>query len=288
MCFFIFLLLFFRLYIILKTEALNMGVFGMIKRLAKQQEIESGYINIKKKHIYGNFSTHWHEFFEAEFILSGSGKYIIDGKEYDIKKGMLFLMSPINFHELKDSDAEIINLKFSDSICSRSVLFPITGGTVENAIEFSGKSYELLACLFEELLSAKNDAVYASSILDCLLLKAVRSSKNPDKSQLTYVRSAMLYLLNNFRSAPTLSDAAAHVGLSPAYLSSIFSSETGTGFKEYLNSIRFEYAKKLLMYSDMSISEVCYESGFDDYSNFLRGFKERFAETPMQFKKSRI
>ena len=114
----------------------------MIRRLLKQQEIKSGDISVIKKHIYGDFSTHWHEFFEMEYIISGSGKYIIDGREYEIKKGMLFFMSPINFHELKSADAEIINLKFSDGICSRSVLYPLTDRAVENAIEFFEKAKE--------------------------------------------------------------------------------------------------------------------------------------------------
>lgn len=48
-------------------------------------------IGASKKRINGDYSIHWHDFYEIEFILDGSGTYIIDGIDYPIKKGMLFL-----------------------------------------------------------------------------------------------------------------------------------------------------------------------------------------------------
>ena len=93
------------------------------------------------------------------------------------------------------------------------------------------------------------------------------------------------YIRNNFRSRISLENVAKAVDISPAYLSSIFPKETNMGYKEYLNTLRFEYAKKLLMYSDMSIGEICFESGFDDYANFMRSFKKRFDTSPALYRK---
>ena len=56
--------------------------------------------------------------------------------------------------------------------------------------------------------------------------------------------------------------------------------------KEYLNNLRFEYAKKLLTESELTVQEVCDSCGFDDYPNFIRRFKNRFNMSPMQYKKA--
>lgn len=100
----------------------------------------------------------------------------------------------------------------------------------------------------------------------------------------TYIQTAMLYIQSNFRNQITLSDVADVVGLSPAYLSNIFSKESGVSFKKHLNNLRYEYVKKLLAFSDMSVSEICFASGFNDYTNFFRGFKKHYGKSPMQYK----
>lgn len=260
----------------------------MIERFTKSQNISADGISVERKLICGEFKTHWHDFVEIEFILSGNGQYIIDGEKYDIEKNMLFFMTPINFHRVIINDtAEIVNIMFSENICNNNTLFTLASGISENAVHFSEPDAMFVKCLLNELETAvgQKDKVYYSSILDTLLLKTVKRTRNKSIPTLTYVQSAMLYVLNNFRSEVKLSDIADYVGLSPAYLSSVFSKESGVNFKEYLNSIRFEYAKKMLTYSDMSVSEVCYESGFDDYANFIRSFKARFGISPGKFKK---
>lgn len=259
----------------------------MIERFTKSQNISAEGISVEQKVISGNFKTHWHDFVEIEFILSGSGKYVIDGKSYDIEKNTLFFMTPINFHQVSiDKNAEIVNIMFSENICNNNTLFTLTSGISENVVRFSDNDALFVKCLLSELITAveQKDKVYYSSLLDTLLLKTVKRTKNKSIPTLTYVQSAMLYILNNFRSDITLADTAKYVGLSSAYLSSVFSKEAGINFKEYLNSIRFEYAKKMLTYSDMNVSEICYESGFDDYANFIRSFRTRFGTSPGKFR----
>lgn len=259
----------------------------MIERYTKQKNIKSGNISIEKKDIQGIFPTHWHEFYEIEFILDGCGEYIIDGKKYEIKKGMLFFITPINFHEVKTTKSQIINIMFSDAICSRDTLFSLTADITQSAFYFSEDELPFINELLNELIlsAEQKDIIYSSSLLNTLLLKTGKKAKNKSIAELTYVQSAILYTLNNFRSKLTLSETAAHIGLSSSYLSSMFPAEAGMTFKEYLNSLRFEYAKKLLIFSDMNVSEICFESGFEDYANFLRRFKKHFGLPPGQFRR---
>ena len=258
----------------------------MIKMYTVRQKITDNDISISRKHISGSFATHWHEFYEIEYIISGSGEYIIDETSYRIEPGMIFFMTPINFHELKNVDADIVNIMFSPNFSSADALFPLSEQGVEHAAEFSNSDRIFAEALLAELQCAAkdNNVIYAASLLNSLLFKLGNIIKKTSLTKPTYIQTAMLYIQSNFRSQITLSDVANAVGLSPAYLSCIFSKESGIGFKNYLTSLRYEYAKKLLVFSDMSVSEICFASGFNDYANFMRGFKKRYGKPPIRYK----
>ncbi|MBQ2613925.1 MAG: helix-turn-helix domain-containing protein [Clostridia bacterium] len=261
----------------------------MIELYTTQQNITKHDISAEKKHIFGDFATHWHDFFEIEFILSGSGEYAIDGLSYPIKPGMIFFMTPINFHQLKNADAEIVNIMFSHHLSTPDVLFPLSEHGIEHAISFSSTEADFITSLLNELCIAvkEEDITYATTLLHSLLCKLGKSTKKEHTARPAYIQTAMLYLQNHFRSRVTLTAVAEMLNLSPAYLSHIFRKETGIGFKKYLNSLRFEYAKKLLLYSHLSVSEICFESGFEDYANFLRGFKQHYNLPPGQFRQKK-
>jgi len=57
-----------------------------------------------------------------------------------------------------------------------------------------------------------------------------------------------------------------------------------TTFKEYLTSLRLDYAAKLLIISDFSSTEICYTSGFNDFSSFSRAFKKKFFISPSEYR----
>ena len=94
------------------------------------------------------------------------------------------------------------------------------------------------------------------------------------------IASAVLYLLEHFRENPTLGQVASHVGFTPTYFSALFKQETGETFKHYLDRLRFDYAAKLLSHTDMTVMQICRESGFEDYPNFVRRFKCHFGVSP--------
>ncbi len=78
---------------------------------------------------------------------------------------------------------------------------------------------------------------------------------------------------------------AEHVNLTPAYFSNFFKKNKGESFKSYLSRLRMEYAKKLVQFSDMTMLEICGESGFNDYANFERRFKKIYGESPTAMRK---
>lgn len=256
--------------------------------LEKNDQIENGIISASRKHIKGDFSEHGHEFFEIEYIISGSGTYFIDGKSYPIRDKMLFFMSPSNFHAIENCNAEIINVMFSCNLCDTNSLYCLFSPNKVTATSFSHNDIILIETLLKEITES-NDINYTVQFLRCILYKLSKLITD-DKNDSTFhsnshIQSAIIYILENFRTNITLNDVANYTKLAPAYLSTLFSKETGFNFKKYIDNIKFDYAIKLLKFTNMSITEVCSTSGFSDYTNFTRRFKIIYGCTPSEYRK---
>lgn len=104
-------------------------------------------------------------------------------------------------------------------------------------------------------------------------------SKNND-----IIKKAMLYISEKFNTPLSLEEVATHVHLHPSYFSTIFKNVTGSSFKEYLNKIRIEESKLLLLNTDFSIIDIAIAVGFEDQSYFSKVFKKFTGTTPKQFR----
>lgn len=255
-----------------------------MRRFTKSEYIQNGRIISERKSLNGEVSEHWHDFFEIEYILSGSGIYAIDGKEYEIRGGLLFFMTPLNFHRVHMNCSELYNVMFSGDICAFSSLSALAEISPV-AIETDKADRPFYTSVFEELAKNSDNAELAAALLNAVTAKLASDTAGlVHKGGMLPVKQAELYILNNFRNRLTLESTAKKVGLSPSYLSHIFKKETGTNFKAYLNSVRYSYAEKLLAFSDMTAAEICAECGFEDYPNFLRRFKQKNGVYPIEYR----
>ncbi|WP_214756583.1 MULTISPECIES: helix-turn-helix domain-containing protein [unclassified Exiguobacterium] len=92
------------------------------------------------------------------------------------------------------------------------------------------------------------------------------------------------YVFKHLYDAITLQDVARFVNLHPNYLSSLFKKEVGLSFTEYVLREKIAEAKKLLKYTDSSLSEIYTWLNFHDQSHFTKVFKTYTGTTPKQFK----
>ena len=258
----------------------------MIQRFTKQQKIMKGDITASKKSITQNFDTHWHEFYEIEIILSGEGTYTVDGVEYPIKKGMLFFMSPFNFHSVKTINSDIYNIMFMGEMCDKDLLYKASLSKSGAGIMLDSSDLSIISTFVDEMTVAekKGNSEYMLYLLNTILSKICTLSAKGGNNELTKLQKSVLYIHQNFRAGITLSDVARVLNVTPSYMSRIFTENLGITFKQYLNEIRYNYAMRLLIHSDMSSIEICYESGFNDYSNFSRSFKKKFGVSPGTFR----
>ena len=249
-----------------------------MKNFTREHYIGKGAIVAKEKNICGEYFPHRHEFYEIEYILSGSGEYRIDDEVWEIRPGMLFFMTPFHFHSVSTPGCRLYNVMFSEELCDAGFLIRLLHANVALAQEPENGFFQVN---LRELTVSDPTDPFTVYLLNTLLGKlAAHQALAPDVG--TPVKDAMLYLLHHFRQSPSLSEVSAHVGYAPSYFSALFKEEVGVGFKEYLDRLRFDYAKKLLRYAKYSVTEVCRECGFEDYPNFIRRFKKRFGCSPSQ------
>ncbi|KOY83750.1 helix-turn-helix domain-containing protein [Lysinibacillus macroides] len=102
-----------------------------------------------------------------------------------------------------------------------------------------------------------------------------------------YVELAVEIIDQQFKdSALSLPYVAQKLGISPNYLSTIFSRKQGLPFKRYLQQTRIHHATKMLVETDFAISEVAQLNGFDDPNYFIKIFKQQVGITPNRYRKA--
>lgn len=96
------------------------------------------------------------------------------------------------------------------------------------------------------------------------------------------------YIFNNFNKSISLNDVAKVANMNPSSFSRFFKRVNRKTFSKYLNEIRIGYACKLLIENKYSITNICYESGFNNVSNFNRQFKVITGFSPTEYLQKHI
>ena len=92
------------------------------------------------------------------------------------------------------------------------------------------------------------------------------------------------FIEENISQKITLSDAASLVNMSDSAFSHFFKKKTGISFITYVNNLRVAKACDLLASTSLSASEICYDCGFNNKSNFIRIFTKRKNMTPIEYR----
>lgn len=98
------------------------------------------------------------------------------------------------------------------------------------------------------------------------------------------INEAKNYIRKHYADDISLATVAQYVHLNPSYFSSLFSQKTGKSFLTYLNDIRIQHAKKLLLNPNIKIYEVSEKVGFSDPASFNRSFKRAEGISPSKFR----
>ncbi len=98
------------------------------------------------------------------------------------------------------------------------------------------------------------------------------------------IKQVFAYMMQNFQQEIHLEQVASLVNMSESAFSRYFKHRTRETFSHILTEIRIEYACKMLQENDISIADICFESGFQNVSNFNRQFKKMKKMTPLNYR----
>jgi len=201
------------------------------------------------------------------------------GIETDYKQTVIQLKE--NF--LGDAFLEAPEFSMLKNLFSRAYLgLSFTGDTKVHVLEKlklmpALNNFQQLLCLIEilELLAGSSEVTELND-----QDTSIRLFLN-DKIRMGSIYN---YIHANFNQHPDVNTIAAEVNLSTAAFCRYFKRQTKMTFTEFVNQYRITQAKTLLL-QDKSISEVCYEVGFESLSYFNKLFKKETGENPSVFKK---
>jgi two-component system response regulator YesN len=136
--------------------------------------------------------------------------------------------------------------------------------------------------VFQSAMSAEEFRQLATRI--CLKTIELRDCGN-SSHHVTLVRRACEYIQENYSSPDiSLNTVAAHVALSPAHFSTVFSQEMSMTFIDHLTNVRMEKVKELLASTDEKIVTIAFDVGYNEPNYLSYLFKKREGLTPKEFR----
>jgi transcriptional regulator GlxA family with amidase domain len=106
-----------------------------------------------------------------------------------------------------------------------------------------------------------------------------------DKETLGVVHDVISYIVNNLSGTVRMSEAAAIAGMTQSTFSRFFKKNTGANFVDYSRKLRIGRACKLLSDTRRPVTDICFEVGYANISNFNRHFRKERGVTPSQYKR---
>ncbi|WP_283624205.1 response regulator transcription factor [Clostridium butyricum] len=119
------------------------------------------------------------------------------------------------------------------------------------------------------------------------LKEILNSDLNDVNNNITVIKLAKDYIINNYNKNISLKDVADEVYLSQNYLSELFKKEIGEGFYDFLSKYRIKKAKEILLTTNLKVYEIAQMVGYNDSITFGRAFKKITGTTPNNFRNNR-
>lgn len=265
-----------------------------------------------KWNILPHFINIWtyHPEIELVYIIKGKGTRFVGDSIAPIEEGELILLGanlphkwqndPKYFHPDSSLSAEAIVIHFLPNFMGSSIQEVAEFKNIRNLLErahrgvnFKGPTLAHIPQMMQQLFALEDACerlMFLIKILNRLANEAdyelITSIGYNDESMKTDGRMSQVhnFIMNNFHRTIHLDEVASLANMNKSAFSRYFKQSNGKNFIQYLNEIRIGFACKLLLDQDEKpISEICYESGYNNLSNFNQQFKKITSLSPSAY-----
>lgn len=274
---------------------------------------EKGHSFVVKYFDYNYYPTPWHYHPEYEIVMvtESTGKRFIGDHIADFRPGNLAFLGPNIPHTYRNDDKYY---EEGSALRARSIVIHFTEASLGN--DFLGlPEARLLGNLFERSLHGLDisgethrrisqrlyDIVSLSGLKRWLCLAEILLDMAESKTLLPITQARHIgynekeskrlcsvfdWITANFEKELRLAEAAKIAGMNEHAFSRFFSLRTRKTFSGFVQEVRLQKAARLLVESDMSVTQVCYECGYNNVSNFNRQFLNHYHMNPMKYRKT--
>jgi len=168
---------------------------------------------------------------------------------------------------------------------------------VINGDSILGKSRQKIAEILEELMKAEGSQrvmllIEALSVIgscqNYAFISSIGFKHDFVESENDRINAIYDYSIRNFKNKIQLEEIAAMANISPNSFCRYFKSRTRKTFSQFLIELRVGHACKLLIENNFSIKQICYESGFNNFTSFHKYFKMITGKSPLTYQKEFI
>jgi len=273
-----------------------------------QQEIcpitgDDLFIILDRPNVKFEYPIHCHPEYEINVVINTDGTRVVGDCEESFSGLDFVMLGPYVSHVWK-SDSENnheITIQFSEDllnyhIMNKRLFIPIKQLLMDSlqGLHFYGEEAERIKDEIVELtrMQGFQTATKFLNILNSLAHAPRRKLvSNMYESEILIHRSksrriskVCRWIEENISHKITLSDAARLVNMSDSAFSHFFKRQTSISFITYVNNLRVAKACELLANTQLSASEICYDCGFNNKSNFIRIFTKRKGMTPIEYR----
>jgi len=241
---------------------------------------------------------HTHNNLEIYYGLSNGKYFIIDGIIYPVKKYDVFIINQFETHRVEaieggPHERYILSIMpdFLKSLSSPQTVLTecfYDKSKYSSRMSLSKTQHNKMMELIEKLTTTEgfgSDLVENATLIEIILLimnAAESPSVDTPPSDNKYIADILNYIHQSLDEDLSLDNLADKFHLSKGYLCRLFKEHTNTTIHEYICEKRISKAK-LLLTTGYTVQETISMTGFNDYANFIRRFKEKVGISPKKY-----
>ena len=226
-----------------------------------------------------NYSRHSHPYLELMYFLEGKGNITVSDKHLSIS-----LFDTVVYPAWWAHQEDAVSERRRRIICLWVDLPELTLDAPLQVRDEGDALGDVFRLVYREAKREPQDAAVLEYSLKLLLTLVLRSQAEA-RLQEGHLAVVLQYIHTYYTERITLDDLAELEHISKSYLSRLFKKRTGMTVVEYVNHLRLDAARRLLVGTAQGVNEIAYQTGFESPKYFYRTFKTAFGESPASFRK---